>query len=52
MKLVLDKMLELETFNEVVDMLRDIITTQEKLNQETVKRQKDELKNKLRDLQE
>jgi hypothetical protein len=52
MKLVLDKMLELETFNEVVDMLRDIIASQEKLNQETVKRQKDDLKNKLRDLQE
>jgi hypothetical protein len=45
-------MLELETFNEVVDMLRDIIASQEKLNQETVKRQKDDLKNKLRDLQE
>ncbi len=27
MKLVLDKMLELETFNEVVDMLRDIIAS-------------------------
>jgi hypothetical protein len=52
MKLVLDKMLELETFNEVVDMLRDIISSQEKLNQETLKRQKEELKNKLRDLQE
>ena len=52
MKLVLDKMLELETFNEVVEMLRDIISSQEKLNQETLKRQKEDLKNKLRDLQE
>jgi hypothetical protein len=51
MKLVLDKMLELETFNEVVDRLRDIITTQDKLNRETLERQKQELKNKLRDLQ-
>jgi hypothetical protein len=51
MKLVLDKMLELETFNQVVDMLRDIITDQEKLNRATQERQKEELKNKLRDLQ-
>jgi hypothetical protein len=51
MKQVLDKMLELETFNEVVDTLRDIITTQEKINQETLKRQKEDLKNKLRDLE-
>jgi hypothetical protein len=52
MKSVLDRMLELETFNEVVDTLRSIISEQEKLNQETLRRQKDELKNKLRDLQE
>ena len=45
-------MLELETFNEVVDTLRSIISEQEKLNQETLKRQKDILKDKLRDLQE
>lgn len=51
MKLVLDKMLELETFNEVVDKLRDIIAEQEKLNKATQERQKQELKNKLRDLQ-
>jgi hypothetical protein len=52
MKLVLEKMLELETYNEVVDMLRDIIASQEKLNEETQRRQKDDLRNKLRDLQE
>jgi hypothetical protein len=52
MKSVLDKMLELETFNEVVDTLRSIISEQEKLNQETLRRQKEELKNKLRELQE
>ncbi|HTQ39955.1 MAG TPA: hypothetical protein VMJ32_13080 [Pirellulales bacterium] len=51
MKAVLDKMLELETFNQVVDMLRDIITDQEKLSHETQQRQKEELKNKLRELQ-
>ncbi len=51
MKLVLDKMLELETFNEVVDQLRQIIANQGKLNDETLRRQKDELKKKLRDLE-
>jgi hypothetical protein len=51
MKLVLDKMLELETFNKVLDKLRDIITDQEKLNRDTQEQQKQELKNKLRDLQ-
>jgi hypothetical protein len=51
MKLVLDKMLELETFNEVLDKLRDIITDQQKLNRDTQQQQKQELKNKLRDLQ-
>ena len=39
MKSVLDKMLELETFNEVVDTLRSIIAEQEKLNQETLRQQ-------------
>ena len=50
MKLGSDKMLELETFNEVVDTLRSIITEQEQLNQETLRRQKEELKNKLQEL--
>jgi hypothetical protein len=50
MKSVLDKMLELETFNEVVDTLRSIISEQDQLNQETLRRQKEELKNKLQDL--
>lgn len=48
MKQVLDKMLELETFNEVLDMLRQIIGSQEKINAETKQKQKD----KLRDLTE
>lgn len=50
MKSVLDKMLELETYNEVVETLRSIITEQEQLHQETLRKQKDELKNKLQDL--
>ena len=40
MKQVLDKMLELETFNEVLDMLRQIIDAQEKVNAETKQKQK------------
>ncbi len=48
MKQVLDKMLELETFNEVLDALRQIIDAQEKLNGETKQKQRQ----KLRDLTE
>jgi hypothetical protein len=48
MRQVLDKMLELETFNEVLDMLRQIIDAQDKVNLET----KDKQKRKLRDLTE
>jgi hypothetical protein len=48
MKQVLDKMLELETFNEVLDMLRQIIDEQEKVNSET----KEQQKAKLRELVE
>jgi hypothetical protein len=48
MRAVLDKMLELETFNEVLETLRQIIGAQEKINGET----KDQQKKKLRDLAE
>lgn len=48
MQQVLDNMLELETFNEVLDLLRAIIKSQEELNQQTRDRQK----SKLRDLLE
>jgi hypothetical protein len=48
MKQVLDKMLELETFNEVLDILRGIISTQEKVNAETKQKQRQ----KVRDLTE
>jgi hypothetical protein len=44
MKQVLDKMLELETFNEVLDMLRRIISAQEKVNADTKQKQKQKLK--------
>jgi hypothetical protein len=41
---VLDKMLELETFNEVLEMLREIIAEQEKVSGETKQKQKQKLK--------
>jgi hypothetical protein len=48
MQAVLDKMLELETFNEVLETLRNIIREQEKLQEKTKEKQKE----KLRDLLE
>jgi hypothetical protein len=45
MRQVLDKMLELETYNEVVALLRGIITDQDEINRRTKERQKDKLKN-------
>ena len=41
---VLGKMLELETFNEALDMLRQIIENQEQVNEETKKQQKKDLR--------
>ena len=40
MRAVLDKMMELESFNEVVDALRGLIRTQEEIRAETLLRQK------------
>ena len=47
MNQILDKMLELETFNEVLDLLRGIIDSQDKINRETKQKQKDKLKQLL-----
>jgi hypothetical protein len=44
MRGVLDKMLELETFNEALDMLRQIIDSQQKVNDETKEQQKKDLR--------
>ncbi len=44
MKAVLDSMLELETYNEVVALLRGIITDQEEINRRTKDRQKERLR--------
>jgi hypothetical protein len=40
MRAVLDKMLELESFNEVIERLRGVIRTQEEIRAETLERQK------------
>lgn len=49
MQQVLDKMMEMETFNEVVDMLRGIIDTQENLNDETKQQRKQSVRSLLED---
>ena len=43
MRQVLDRMLELETYNEVVSLLRDIITDQDQINRRTKEQQKERL---------
>jgi len=40
MRSVLDRMMELESFNEVIELLRGVIRTQEEIKAETLKRQK------------
>jgi hypothetical protein len=47
MRQVLDKMLELETYNEVVALLRGIITDQDEINRRTIERRKEKLKGLL-----
>jgi hypothetical protein len=44
---VLDSMLELENYNEVLSLLREIISDQEQINQKTKERQKERLENLL-----
>ncbi len=44
MRQVLDRMLELETYNEVVSLLRDIISDQDQINKRTKEQQKDRLR--------
>jgi len=47
MRAVLDRMMELESFNEVVDLLRGLIRTQEEIRAETLKRQKQKAREAL-----
>ncbi|HTU25849.1 MAG TPA: hypothetical protein VMF30_10650 [Pirellulales bacterium] len=49
MRQILDKMLELETFNEVLDLLRGIIDSQEQISRETKQKKKDKVKRLLDD---
>lgn len=46
---VRDQMLELETFNEAVDLLREIISAQEKVSEQTKKERSKKLRNLLDD---
>ncbi|MCH2370792.1 MAG: hypothetical protein MK324_09715 [Pirellulales bacterium] len=46
MNAILDNMLELETYNELIDLIRDLITDQEEINEKT----KDERKKQVLDL--
>jgi hypothetical protein len=47
MKRVLDRMLELESYNELVDLLRGIVTEQEALREETLRLQREKLRELL-----
>jgi hypothetical protein len=49
MRQVLDRMLELETYNEVVALLRGIITDQDEILRQTKERQKEKLREALDD---
>jgi reverse gyrase len=49
MQRVLDRMLQLEDFNKVIDQLREIIHAQERLGEETKRRQKQKLRDLLED---
>lgn len=49
MQAVLDKMLELETFNEVLDLLRGIIESQKDVSEATKERRKQKLRELLED---
>jgi len=49
MRQVLDRMLELETYNEVVALLRNIITDQDEINRQTKERQKEKLRSLFED---
>jgi hypothetical protein len=49
MRQVLDRMLELENYNEVVALLRDIIADQDQINRRTKERQKERLRSLFED---
>ena len=47
MRTVLDKMMELESYNEVIELLRGVIRTQEEIRSETLRRQRQRAKEAL-----
>jgi hypothetical protein len=49
MKQILRRMLELESFNEVLDLLRSIIEEQDRLNKATTERRKEQIRRLLED---
>jgi len=50
MRSVLDKMIELETYNEVIDTLRTLIEQQQSIRGETSKQQKQRTRDLLKGL--
>jgi hypothetical protein len=49
MQQVLNRMIELQTYNEVVTLLRDIISDQNQINQRTEQRKKERLRSLFQD---
>ena len=49
MRQVLDRMIELQDYNEMVEILRDIIKLQEQLRQQTEERQKQKIRELLKE---
>ena len=49
MRQVLDRMIELQTYNEVVTLLRDIISDQNQINQRTEQRKKERIHSLFQD---
>jgi hypothetical protein len=47
MKAVLDRMLELESYNELVELLRGIVSDQEQIKQRTQQQQREKLRGLL-----
>ena len=48
MRAVLDKMMELESYNEVIELLRGVIRTQEEIRSETLRRQRQRAREALK----
>ena len=49
MQKVLDRMIELEDYNQMVELLRDVIKMQEQLRNQTEQRQKQKIRDLLKE---